>query len=307
VGVGAVAVAGGGFAEGEIPAGLSAGGVDFEQASSSTPSMTRLFVMAANLSPRSPPFHAREGRPCYNADRMSGPITTRLRARAAVAADVHDLYFEVLTPPKVVFKAGQFVTLPVGTDAAGQSLRRSYSIASMSDRGEELRFLIRDIPGGVATELFLNMPIGTEVPMTGPHGFFVLSAQHPGDVVLGATGTGIAPVLPMLAELQGRTEPGRRLLYWGLRQESDLFIVPEVEALCQATGTRLTIHLSRPSDAWTGLRGRITPAILAELPALQSPTFYLVGNGHMISELKGQLVASGIDRKKHIRTEAFFD
>jgi len=238
---------------------------------------------------------------------MSGPITARLRERSAVAADVHDLYFDVLDPPQVVFRAGQFVTLPVGTDASGQALRRSYSIASMSDRGEELRFLIRDIPGGVATQYFLSMPIGTEVPMTGPHGFFVLSAQHPGDVVFGATGTGVAPVLPMLHELKGRTEPGRRLLYWGLRQESDLFVVPEVEAMCQATGTRLMIHLSRPSPAWTGLRGRITPAILAELPALNAPTFYLVGNGHMISELKAALVAAGIDRKKQIRTEAFFD
>ena len=138
---------------------------------------------------------------------MAGPITTRLRSRLAVAADVHDLYFDVLDPPKVVFKAGQFVTLPVGTDAAGQSLRRSYSIASLSDRGEELRFLIRAIPGGVATDYFLRMPLGTEVPMTGPHGFFVLSAQHPGDVVFGATGTGVAPVLPMLDELRGRQEP----------------------------------------------------------------------------------------------------
>ncbi|HXU82762.1 MAG TPA: FAD-dependent oxidoreductase [Polyangia bacterium] len=238
---------------------------------------------------------------------MSGPITTRLRARSAVAADVYDLYFDVLTPPALIFRAGQFVTLAVGTDAQGQSLRRSYSIASMSDQGQSLRFLIRAIPGGAATEYFLRMPLGTDVPMTGPHGFFVLSAQHPGDVVFGATGTGVAPVLPMLGELRGRNEPGRRLLYWGLRQESDLFVVPEVEAMCQATATELFIYLSRPGEAWTGLRGRITAPILDALPGLAAPTFYLVGNGHMISELKSKLVAAGVDRKKQIRTEAFFD
>jgi ferredoxin-NADP reductase len=238
---------------------------------------------------------------------MSGPITTRLRSRSAVAADVYDLYFDVLEPARVVFKAGQFVTLPVGTDAQGQSLRRSYSIASRSDHGEELRFIIRAIPAGVATDLFLRMAPGTEVPMTGPHGFFVLSNQHPGDVVFGATGTGVAPVLPMLEELRARAEPGRRLLYWGLRQESDLFLVSEVEASCRATATDLAIHLSRPTGAWKGLRGRITDPILAALPGLAAPTFYLVGNGQMISELKGKLVAAGVDRKKQIRTEAFFD
>jgi len=238
---------------------------------------------------------------------MSGPITTRLRSRSAVAADVYDLWFDVLEPAKVVFKAGQFVTLPVGTDAQEQSLRRSYSIASLSGRGEELRFIIRAIPGGGATGYFLHMAPGTLVAMTGPHGFFVLSPQHPGDVVFGATGTGVAPVLPMLDELRPRGEPGRRFLHWGLRHESDLFLVPEVQAMCRATDTDLHIHLSRPSDGWTGLRGRITAPILDALPGLSAPTFYLVGNGHMISELKGKLVAAGVDRKRQIRTEAFFD
>jgi CDP-4-dehydro-6-deoxyglucose reductase len=238
---------------------------------------------------------------------MSGPITTRLRARTEVAPEVHDLTFDVLEPPRVLFKAGQFVTLPVGLDAAGQQVRRSYSIASMSDQGDVLRFLIRAIPGGMATDYFLRMAPGTEVPMTGPHGFFVLSPQHPGDVVFGATGTGVAPLLPMLGELAGRPEPGRRLLYWGLRHESDLYVEEELRALCRATGTQLFIQLSRPSGTWPGPRGRITAPILAQLPTLQAPTFYLVGNGAMISELKKGLVAAGVDRRKQIRTEAFFD
>jgi ferredoxin-NADP reductase len=238
---------------------------------------------------------------------MPGPITTRLRSRAAVAPDVYDLVFDVLEPPSVAFKAGQFVTLAVGTDAAGQAVRRSYSIASMSDRGEALRFLIRAIPGGIATDFFLRMTLGTEVAMTGPHGFFVLAPQHPGDAVFGCTGTGVAPVLSMLGELAGRPEPGRRLIYWGVRQESDLFLGDELEAGCRAAGAEVFTYLSRPSPAWTGPRGRITPAILAALPSLQAPLFYLVGNGQMISELKTALVAAGIDRKKQIRTEAFFD
>jgi hypothetical protein len=40
---------------------------------------------------------------------------------------------------------------------------------------------------------------------------------------------------------------------------------------------------------------------------LASPTYYLVGNGAMISELKSALVAAGVERRKQIRTEAFFD
>jgi CDP-4-dehydro-6-deoxyglucose reductase, E3 len=238
---------------------------------------------------------------------MSGPITTRLLSRATVATDVVDVVFAVTAPAPVAFRAGQFVTLAVGSDVSGQSLRRSYSIASMSDRGEDLRFLIRVIPGGVASDFFLTLPLGAEVPMTGPHGFFVLSPHHPGDVVFAATGTGLAPVLPMLNELRQRPETGRRLVYWGLRQESDIFVPDEVQAVCETAGATLKTYLSRPSQEWTGLRGRITPAVLQEAPSLHSPTFYLVGNGSMIAEVKAALMAAGVDRRKQIRTEAFFD
>ena len=71
----------------------------------------------------------------------------------------------------------------------------------------------------------MGLPLGAAIAMTGPHGFFVLDAAHTGDVVFGATGTGIAAVMPMLGEL-GRTPPGaghRRMIFWGVRHESDLF------------------------------------------------------------------------------------
>jgi len=136
----------------------------------------------------------------------------------------------------------------------------------------------------------------------------VLAAEHPGDILFAATGTGLAPILPMLGELARQEVPrSRRLVYWGLREESDLFVRPEVEALCEAAGARLEIFMSRPTAVWTGNRGRITPAVLAAAATLHGPTFYLVGNGSMITEVKAGLVAAGVDRKKQIRTEAFFD
>jgi CDP-4-dehydro-6-deoxyglucose reductase len=242
----------------------------------------------------------------------SGPFTVRLSARTTVAPFVVDLLFDVVHPASLLFRAGQFATLTVGTDAQGRNIRRSYSIASLSDRGERLRFIIRVIPGGVASDFFTGMPLGAEVEMTGPHGFFVLADTHPGDVVFGATGTGIAPVIPMLGELTKRPQAagsghGRRIVYWGMRNESELFLRDEIEGVCAATGASLCTYLSRPAGAWPGLSGRITPAVLEATPSFHSPTFYLVGNGAMIEELKRGLVAVGIDRKKQIRTEAFFD
>jgi CDP-4-dehydro-6-deoxyglucose reductase, E3 len=238
---------------------------------------------------------------------MSQPLRARLLSRTTIADGVVDLVFALVTPPSLPFRAGQFVTLAVGKDGGGRDVRRSYSIASRSDEGHRLRFIVRIVPGGPASDYWMAMPLAAEADMTGPHGFFMLDQHHAGDVVFAATGTGLAPVLPMLNELQQRREPGRRLVYWGLRHESDLFLTDEVTAACAVAEAELRIYLSRPAPSWTGLRGRITAPVLEAFPGLHAPTFYIVGNGAMIDELKKSLVARGVDRKKHIRTEAFFD
>jgi CDP-4-dehydro-6-deoxyglucose reductase len=237
----------------------------------------------------------------------SQAFVTRMTRRKIVADGVVDLTFSLVEPARLDFRAGQFVTLSVGKNPEGREIRRSYSIASQGNRGEALRFLIKVIPGGPGSDFFLELPLGHELSMTGPHGFFQLAPEHPGDVVFAATGTGLAPVMSMLLDLAGRDEPGARHLYWGLRQESDLFVPDEIAGLCDAARTTLHTYLSRPTGPWTGTTGRITQAVLEALPSLRSPTFYIVGNGAMIVELKQGLVDRGVDRKKQIRTESFFD
>jgi len=237
----------------------------------------------------------------------SGSIIGELSERTIIAPGIADLSLRMITPATLDFRAGQFVSIAVdGADAVSPG-RRSYSIASQSDRGDRLRFIIRVIPSGAASELLMSLPIGATLRMTGPHGFFMLDPAHAGDVVFGATGTGVAAVMPMLGELGRRDEAGHRALYWGLRHQSDLFAHDEIARLCERSATDLRIHLSAPGAGWDGPRGRITPAIVDALSTLREPTFYLVGNGAMITELKRDLVARGVNRKKQIRTEAFFD
>jgi CDP-4-dehydro-6-deoxyglucose reductase len=243
---------------------------------------------------------------------MPGPLSAELTRRTVIAPGIAELSFAMRTPERLVFRAGQFVSLALAPGEPGGAdvvPRRSYSIASQSDAGDMLRFIIRVIPEGKASEYLMSLPLGTSVAMTGPHGFFVLDPVHRGDVVFAATGTGIAAVMPMLGELAARpaSERRRTIVYWGLRQEADVFARDEIEALAGRSGATLAIHLTAPEPSWSGGRGRITSALLDRLPELTAPTFYLVGNGAMITELKGELVSRGVNRKTQIRTEAFFD
>ena len=247
---------------------------------------------------------------------MAGPLTAELRARAVITPGIAELAFAMRSPERLAFRAGQFVSMALpssAADAAGAIPRRSYSIASQSDAGDVLRFIIRVIPEGKASDYLMALPIGATVNMTGPHGFFVLDEAHTGDIVFAATGTGIAAVMPMLGELARRhggagPSGGRRIVvFWGLRYQADIFSRDEIEALAAAAKAELAIHLTAPEPDWVGRQGRITPAVLDRLPALTSPTFYLVGNGAMITELKRELISRGVNRKTQIRTEAFFD
>src|SRR3954463_158787 len=120
---------------------------------------------------------------------MAQPLTARLARRDTIGEGIVDFALDLVQPASLAFRAGQFVTLAVGKDAAGHDLRRSYSIASRSDRGHALRFIIRILPGGPGSEFFAALAVGDEVRMTGPHGFFVLDERHAGDVVFAATGT----------------------------------------------------------------------------------------------------------------------
>lgn len=231
----------------------------------------------------------------------------RLRSYRTIASDTQEFVFE--HDEDLSFRPGQFISVQVGTDELHNPVLRSYSLASPPERRGELVLVLRILSQGIGSRFFAGLRPGDSVRFTGPMGFFVNELAHPGDAVYAATGTGIAPFWPMLLEtLQRPAETGRVLLRWGLRHQPDLFWQQELSDLA-ARHPRLDvqIYISQPGAEYRGRRGRITAPILKELPSLSSPTFYLCGNGHMIEELKTALVERGVNRKRQIRSEVFFD
>jgi ferredoxin-NADP reductase len=230
-----------------------------------------------------------------------------LAASAELAVGVVRYRFTLSDEDRAIrWRPGQFISLTCGKQDNGEPLLRSYSIASRPD-GDGLDLVVRLIEGGAASGWLAKLSVGDEVRFTGPMGFFVLELQHTGDLVFAATGTGIAPIVPMIEEALERTETGRIHLYWGLRAEEDLFWRERIEELAASPRFSSALHLTRAGDAWPGPRGRIIDPVMQLLPSLTKPTFYLCGNGAMITDLKKSLVSQGVDRKRQIRTEAFFD
>ena len=228
----------------------------------------------------------------------------RVSGLRRVAADTVELTLTPLEPPRIGFRPGQFLSLACGRDAAGQPQRRSYSIASAATVNDRAALLVKLVPGGLGSTYVEGLRPGDEVGFTGPMGFFVPDLAHGGDVVFAVTGAGLAPVVPMLCEILARAEPGRVVVHWGCRHEHDLFYRGWLEELAARTRLQLTLHLSQPAPAWTGARGRVTDAVVAE--AAPGRTFYLVGNGDMVRDVTARLVGAGCDRKRQIRSEVFY-
>jgi ferredoxin-NADP reductase len=231
-----------------------------------------------------------------------------------LARGVVEWRFETDAP--FTFRPGQFFSVRVGErDTDGNPILRSYSIASspVPGGGREFAIILKLVPGGVGSERFARLAVGDRLKMSGPMGFFCLELMHAGDVVFGATGVGIAPVLPMLRELLARpSETGRVHLFWGNREAADLFWLDELDALQAAHprfSYRLFISQGDPAEAAPrpAAKGRITAPLLELAPTLARPIVYLVGNGAMIREVKAALVARGFERKRQIRSEQFFD
>jgi CDP-4-dehydro-6-deoxyglucose reductase len=224
---------------------------------------------------------------------------------AEVAPEVLLIEAVMTEPTELAFRAGQFISVRV--DAGGR-VHRPYSIASTPDDRSGFELLVKLLPGGVASTFVRGLHAGDSLDFSGPQGFFTCDPAHPGDVVFAVTGVGMAAALPLAATTLARPDETRPVrLYWGLRHAEDVFWRDRLDALAAASPRfSYEIFLSSPGAGWPGAQGRITSHLLDALPSLSQPTFYAVGNGAMIQELKKELVARGIDRKKQFHSEQFY-
>ena len=137
-----------------------------------------------------------------------------------------ELSIDIPNRGELAFLPGQYVNIAV----PGTEVTRSYSFAN-APHEERLVFLVKLTPGGaMSTWLTERAAVGDEVTFTGPNGsFFLREARRP--VLMLAGGTGLAPVLSMLRQLEvDGCDRGGRLVY-GVSTDDDLVKLDEVGEL----------------------------------------------------------------------------
>jgi ring-1,2-phenylacetyl-CoA epoxidase subunit PaaE len=228
-----------------------------------------------------------------------------LRQRTAIAEDAVCLEFR--PPPELAdayrFEAGQH--LAVRAVIAGRELRRTYSIASPA--GGALRIGVR-VQGEMSRYLAADLPVGERLEAMEPAGRFKprLETQRTKSYVAIAAGSGITPILSIVATLLEAEPASRVLLIYGNRSIARTMFVDEVLALKDRYLPRLTLHfvMSREPQEVELFNGRLDPERLralarSEFDPRAVDEYFLCGPGSMVRDLSATLRELGAAGRIH--------
>ena len=226
-----------------------------------------------------------------------------------------------LDSPEFTFKAGQYSMLgllesepripeaaPVEFEEtnADPMIRRAYSISSGTGDSDSLEFYVSLVSSGALTPRLFALKEGSRL-FVGPKakGLFTIDkVQEGANVLMVATGTGLAPYMSMLRSQVLANKERRIAVLHGASYSWDLGYRRELEAL-NATHDNFAYlpAISRPKDdpSWNGKVGRLPP-ILDEAQLNDYCKFrvapgachvFLCGNPSMIEDAESRLAAKG--------------
>ncbi len=211
------------------------------------------------------------------------------------------------------YQPGQFLTLRAQID--GEDVRRSYSICSPTARyrnSGELEVGIRPMSGGLFSNwAATGIKVGDVLPVMPPDGRFV--SKRPGAIhrVGFAAGSGITPILAIIATTLAEQPNSKFTLVYGNRSMASVMFNEALQDLKDRFPDRLTlIHiLSRQAQEVDLLHGRIDAAkvqalVAALLPAQSMDEVFICGPEGMIDATQHALQQCGVPAR-NIHTERF--
>ncbi len=184
--------------------------------------------------------------------------------------------------------------------APDRIIRRAYSIAASSRQREYLEFYIKLVRSGALTPRLALLKSGDRLWL-GPKaaGQFTISDVPPrSNLVLVATGTGLAPYLSMIRTAHRCHDGPHYTVVHGARNSWDLGYRAELEALDHGCGTFVyvpTVSRPDPEERWGGHTGRVKSVFEDGTVAVdpEADHIFLCGAPEMIDELAAHFVSRG--------------
>jgi len=229
-------------------------------------------------------------------------VTNRLDLIEKKELIPHVYLFQFQVEKKISYTPGQYMVLQI--DAR---IFRSYSIVNLNEsEPQNLTLLIDTKIGGPASFFFEKMAIGENVNLIGnPVGKMVIKPT-PNAKVFVATGTGLAPFIPMIATALHANPQEKISLLFGSRQHKEDYSEQFFQEFLNEKYPNFHIlHcLSRhegelPQKCHSG---RVTQILETQIQHYANTEFYLCGNPAMVEDAKKLLLEKGAG---HIHGEKY--
>lgn len=184
------------------------------------------------------------------------------------------------------WKPGQYVGIQ-----ATSTHRRAYSIYRAGNG--EISFLIDISPGGIASKFFEKVDVGAESLILGPYGRF-FPQENDREIVLIATGTGIAPFISWFEDFRSKGIEKKFSLIFGCRRIQDEigyryfaeFLNEESEIVHCISRENKPLDYEENFPNAQFFNGRVTH-YLESLPTLNPDVdYYICGNDNMVEDVE---------------------
>jgi glycine betaine monooxygenase B len=233
------------------------------------------------------------------------PLILRLVRITQQTPDARTLRFVPSESGKLLARPGQFLTFSFLFD--GRKVIRSYSICSSPARSGYIEITPKRVPQGCAS-VFLNdrASLGMTVEASGPFGQFCFDETQHQRIVLIAAGSGITPMMAILAYIDDLCLETSVVLLYCVRTRDDIMFHRELGRF-RTTMKNFQFHLllSQPDPHWPGPRGRFGREFVeSTIHDVASRDFFLCGPPSFMEVSRDVLISLGV-KPTRIRQESF--
>lgn len=202
---------------------------------------------------------------------------------------------------KINFRAGQYIVLKI--PAGSIFVDRPFSIASSPKEPYFLELLVKITAGGVASDFFERVELGSPIQFCGPKGSFrIKTLSH--TIFFLTSGTGIAPLRSMIYDLLEVKKVSTKLwCFFFVQNKKELFLKDELVTLRKIYNNFNYSIFLKESETGTGITSEFA-SHLNKVNFDKTADFYLCGGSHFVHDMSAFLSRKKIP-KRNIHFELF--
>lgn len=215
--------------------------------------------------------------------------------------DVRSIRFQ--RPNEFNFLPGQYMYVKLVWK--GKELEKHFTISSSPTERDHLE-ITKKLTGHEFSNALASLHIGDIVHIDGPEGEFTFKGEHD-KIALITGGIGITPFRSIIRYSTDRGLKTQITLLCANSSEEEIVFRYELEEMQSLNKNLTVVHtITRPSEKWSGLRGRIDGGMIrVAIPDYKERVVYISGPPQMVDDMERILKKELKMPRKRIRTEYF--